>query len=183
MDVESLGVTGEDERGLEDLTRRLREESERLAARYPPSAFTLHEVRTLRSGRRRRRLAVRAAAAVLFVAAGAWTWTALRPPADHGPPIQPAPAALTGTGGRDPSRAREPAPTPGASDDAAPAQATLVWRFVITLPDEQGGRRVVGTGLYIPEQRREVTFNQLSPAEQYAVLRALGTDNQPQWQL
>lgn len=183
MAVESWGSAGEEERGLEDLAGRLREDSVRLAARYPARAFCVQEVMRLRSTQRRRTVAVRAAAALLFVAGGAWTWTALTRPSDERPRFAPPPIASTDPESKAPAQEGVASPVPNASDDALPAQAALAWRFVITSADAQGGRRVVATGVYIPERSREVTFDELSPAEQYAVRRALGSDHKPQWQL
>lgn len=181
MDVESRTDAGEIDRGFEDLAQRLRAESQRLATRYPPGHIRLEDIAKGASPRFRRRWAAWSAAAALLLTGGTLTWNALNRPAQKPQPDGPRPIARTGL--EEPLKAQDPSPVAGAPENAEPVPAMLVWRFVITSPDEQGGRRVVATGVYIPEQRRNVTFDELSPAEQYAVLRALGADQKPQWQL
>jgi hypothetical protein len=156
------------------IEERLRREAQELSSRYPRSGSP---ERLQAEHRRRRRRRVRQTAAVGCLAAMAialaWTWT--RPTFDAIAPLRlaetPPPAPPVVPAEAPPAVLAEKQPE--IELDEQPSAAPMA--FLVT---DEGGRRVVAVGVYIPPRIEKVNLRDLPPLEQAAVRRVLDLEEE-----
>jgi hypothetical protein len=79
----------------------------------------------------------------------------------------------------------EPVDVPSVPSADSPASNTAAPVFIpiVLAPGQHGGESVITTAIYIPEHTESLNLQDLSPAEQSAVRRVLGLDQQVEVQL
>lgn len=160
------------------LERRLHDEAEQLfreqGRHVPPPALWAEGARRRRL-RQRRWASVAATGAVVAGVLASYGLLGGGPERSSRPVVPHRAGSLADNGTGEP-------PLPGGRETSIVRDAPLAVdpslpRVFLMMIDENGEQRVVGAGIHLPQRVEEVRFGDLSPAEQAAVRRVLGSED------
>lgn len=160
------------------LERRLHQEAEQLfreqGRHVPPPALWVEGARRRRL-RQRRWASVAATGAVVAGVLAGYGLLGGGPERSSRPVVPHRAGSLADNGTGE-------SPLPGGREtsivrSAPPTADTSLPRLFLMTVDEGGQQRIVGAGIHLPQRVEEVRFGDLSPAEQAAVRRVLGSED------